>query len=160
MSGPVKEAALTRALVQVLGAAVVFVVVVGLGRSVFVHGLKAAPEPPTASAIGAAAPPTQVSEGGITLTSVSLDVPEDDSQFPAGPHVDAVNSVCAACHSPSMVLTQPRLTEDQWKATVEKMRDSYKAPVSDKDAPMIIDYLTSLSTKLPTAGQGAAGANG
>jgi hypothetical protein len=44
-----------------------------------------------------------------------------------------------------MAMTQPVLSADQWKATVTKMKDVYKAPVADKDIPAIVDYLTAMS---------------
>jgi hypothetical protein len=35
----------------------------------------------------------------------------------------------------------PRAT---WQAEVEKMRNTYKAPVDAKDVPVIVDYLAGL----------------
>ncbi|WP_426439262.1 hypothetical protein [Bradyrhizobium genosp. P] len=88
---------------------------------------------------------THVSEGGATLTSQSIDLPDDASQFPDGPNAAAINDNCLACHSSSMVLNQPRLSRPQWKSIVDKMRHVYKAPVSDGDAAKIVDYLEHLS---------------
>lgn len=86
-----------------------------------------------------------ITAGGITLTSVSADLPADDGQFPAGPHAETINANCTACHSASMVLTQPALSRQQWQAIVEKMQETYKAPVAASDVPAIIDYLTVTS---------------
>jgi hypothetical protein len=55
-----------------------------------------------------------------------------------------------------MALTQPALSKDQWKATVTKMREVYKAPVVDKDVPAIIAYLIGLSARQPANASGAA----
>jgi hypothetical protein len=92
----------------------------------------------------AAATTTRVSEGGITLTSQSIDLPDDNSQFPDGPNAEVINNNCLACHSSSMVLNQPRLSGTQWQTIVDKMRHVYKAPVSDDDAAKIVAYLEHL----------------
>ena len=91
--------------------------------------------------------PSSVALGGFTLISAAIDLPIDDQQYPDGPHADVINANCTSCHSASMALTQPALTADQWKATVTKMKEVYKAPVSEKDIPAIVDYLTALSAK-------------
>ncbi len=91
--------------------------------------------------------PSSVSFGGFTLVSNSVDLPMDEQQYPDGPHADVINANCTSCHSASMALTQPALSAEQWKATVTKMKEVYKAPVADKDIPVIIDYLTALSAK-------------
>ena len=49
--------------------------------------------------------------------------------MPAGPGVEAVTTNCLSCHSPAMILTQPRLTRQVWEAEVEKMAKVYKAPI-------------------------------
>lgn len=102
------------------------------------------PPPPPARSGPA---PSSVAFGGFTLTSAAIDLPIDDQQYPDGPHADVINANCTSCHSASMALTQPALTADQWKATVTKMKEVYKAPVSEKDIPAIVDYLTALSAK-------------
>ena len=84
-----------------------------------------------------------VSANGVTLHSVSVDMPDSGRMF-EGPGADAVNANCLACHSAGMILTQPRLSRSAWQAEVEKMRKTYKAPVDEKDVPAIVDYLASL----------------
>jgi cytochrome c5 len=100
-----------------------------------------------ASAADAAAqstpPPSTVSVGGVTLRSVNVDFPNRDRQF-EGPGADVVNNNCLTCHSAGMVLTQPRLPRAVWQAEVEKMRNTYKAPVDAQDVPAIVDYLANL----------------
>ena len=83
-------------------------------------------------------------EGKIALKSVTVDLPAGDSMFPEGPHADAVNDNCLACHSAGMVLNQPALSKAQWEAEVNKMRTAYKAPIDSKDIDQIVDYLVSL----------------
>jgi mono/diheme cytochrome c family protein len=113
-------------------------------------------EPPPATP--ATPPPPSVSAGGFTLAATAVDLPEDDQQYPAGPHAEVINANCTSCHSASMALSQPALSEDQWKAIVTKMRETYKAPVADKDVPAIIAYLTGLSARQTANISGAASA--
>ncbi|WP_150289908.1 hypothetical protein [Sphingobium estronivorans] len=106
------------------------------------------PPPPPAPSGPA---PSNVAFGGFTLTSAAIDLPIDDQQYPDGPHADVINANCTSCHSASMALTQPALTSDQWKSTVIKMKEVYKAPVAEKDIPAIVEYLTALSAKQGSA---------
>ena len=78
-----------------------------------------------------------------TFKPLSLDLPPDAAQFPEGPNVKTVNQNCLACHSAEMVLDQPLLPRATWTAEVTKMRNVYKAPVSDADAALIVDYLAA-----------------
>ena len=134
--------------------AAVYVIGVLLARHAFQDSLARASEPPPASQ---AAPPSQVTAGGVTLTSVNLDFPADDQPY-TGPGSDVMTADCTACHSPSMALNQPRLSPADWKGEVDKMRETYKAPVADKDVPEILKYLTSMSARLPPGGAPAPGA--
>ena len=120
------------------------IVVVLIAGSLFVlvaigPGSRGAPKPATS----AVPPAPSVSANGFTLTSTSVDLPEDAATYRDGPHAELVNQRCLSCHSASMVLTQPRLTAAQWQATVEKMRDVYKAPIAPGEVPLIVDYLTA-----------------
>ena len=84
-----------------------------------------------------------VTAKGVTLTSVTLELPTSDVEFPKGPNADVINGNCVACHSAGMVLTQPSLSRKEWQAEVNKMRNVYKAPVSGPDADAIVDYLAA-----------------
>ena len=100
-------------------------------------------DPLFAAAAHSTSAPSAVSVSGVTLRSVKVDIPDRDRNF-EGPGADVVNNNCLACHSAGMVLTQPRLSRAVWQAEVEKMRNTYKAPVDAKDIPAIVDYLASL----------------
>lgn len=93
--------------------------------------------------------PARATGGGVTLRSAAIELGADEPTFPDGPHADAVNDNCLACHSASMALTQPRLSAGQWQAIVEKMRDTYKAPIPAAAIPDIVAYLTAVSARLP-----------
>ena len=82
-------------------------------------------------------------EGQLTLKSVKVDLPFGDRVFPNGPGVDAINNNCLACHSAGMVLNQPDLSKAEWRAEVEKMRNTYKAPIDPKDVDAIVGYLAA-----------------
>ena len=84
-----------------------------------------------------------VSADGVTLRSVEVDIPNRDRKF-EGPGAGVVNDNCLTCHSAGMVLTQPRLARAAWQGEVEKMRNTFKAPIDAKDVTAIVDYLTSL----------------
>ena len=79
------------------------------------------------------------------FADLSVGLPEEDSAFPERPGSDAVIANCGACHSPSMILTQPKLTTEQWKATIKKMREVYKAPIDPEAEPAILAYLEGVS---------------
>jgi len=89
--------------------------------------------------------PSVVTAAGVTLHSVSADFPDPARMFPGGNEADTINNNCLACHSAGMVLTQPHLSRSDWQAEVDKMRNTYKAPIATNDVPAIVDYLVNLS---------------
>lgn len=115
------------------------------------------PDPPAARP---PAPIASVNGGGFTMASAEIALPEDAEALPAGPNVDLVAAKCGACHSPGMLITQPVLKPEQWAATVKKMREVYKAPVSEAEVPAILAYLNALSAQKasPAAAPAAAAA--
>jgi hypothetical protein len=80
----------------------------------------------------------------LTLKSVTVDLPVGDWKFPEGPGVEAVTRNCLLCHSAGMVLNQPALSKAVWTAEVNKMINTFKAPVVPADVDTIIDYLTAI----------------
>ncbi len=80
----------------------------------------------------------------LTLKSVNVTLPDGDRDLPDGPGLAAVQSNCISCHTPGMILTQPAMPKAFWEAEVAKMRNVYKAPISDKDVPDIVAYLTAV----------------
>ncbi|HEY4173337.1 MAG TPA: cytochrome c [Rhodopila sp.] len=89
------------------------------------------------------AAPSSVTAAGITLHSVSVELPASDRMFPGGSAAEAINNNCLTCHSAGMVLNQPNLSQAGWQAEVGKMRAQYKAPVEAQDVPAIVAWLTS-----------------
>jgi hypothetical protein len=79
----------------------------------------------------------------LTLTSVSIELPDPGTMF-SGPDSDAINNNCLACHSAGMVLNQPALSAAAWQAEAEKMINVFKAPIDAKDVPAIVAYLVRI----------------
>lgn len=84
----------------------------------------------------------------FALVPASITLPMDDAEtFPGGPNVALVETNCRACHSPSMILTQPPLSHEEWVKEVSKMRTTFKAVVPEEDVPGILAYLDDFSAK-------------
>jgi cytochrome c5 len=99
-----------------------------------------------------AAPPTATAESagtvtakGVTLRSESVSFPASRQVFPGGARANIANANCLTCHSAGMVLTQPKLSESDWTAEVNKMRTVYKAPIQESAVPAIVAYLATLN---------------
>ena len=97
-----------------------------------------------AAAVGPNAPKAETEVGGIKLRSVGFEIPAGGRAFPPGPNLEAMNTNCVSCHTPGMILTQPKLTRAEWTGEVTKMINVYKAPVDAADVPAIVEYLAAL----------------
>jgi mono/diheme cytochrome c family protein len=84
---------------------------------------------------------TACGDSAPTFGTVEITLPEDTATFPAGPGVEAITTNCTACHSPDMILNQPALTRDQWRSSIGKMREVYKATIDPAAEEAILDYL-------------------
>ena len=84
----------------------------------------------------------------FAFTDVAVRLPADTATFPVREGVEAMTANCAGCHSTSMILLQPALTRDEWKAEIKKMREVYKAPVDPAAEPAILAYLEATSAEL------------
>lgn len=80
----------------------------------------------------------------VTFGDASITLPDDPLDLPEGPGVDAVIANCTACHSPSTMLQQPRMSREQWLATITKMQEVYKAPLDEAAIPQIADYMVQV----------------
>jgi len=60
----------------------------------------------------------------------------------SGPGFEAAKNNCTACHSIDYINYQPsRKGHAFWEAEVQKMIKVYKAPIEEKDAKAIAEYL-------------------
>ena len=125
------------------------VIVLGIAIPVGIFFGIAVPEGSTVQSVpkAQAAALTTATDGGVTLHSVNVDLPNGDRTFPGDAKADAINNNCLACHSAGMVLNQPSLSRAAWQAEVEKMRSVYLAPIAAEDVSAIVDYLASLGKR-------------
>jgi len=84
------------------------------------------------------------SQPQVTFTDVSVTLPEDPLDLPEGPGRDAVVENCTACHSPSTMLQQPRVSREKWESIAKKMIEVYKAPVDEAAIPAIAGYMVAV----------------
>ncbi|HET6345894.1 MAG TPA: c-type cytochrome, partial [Myxococcota bacterium] len=109
-------------------------------------GHETAPTPATAADAGAAptssmaawraSEPTPGSRYGAAWPQTSVTLVPGEGR-------DAVESVCAACHSLQYIAAQPPLSELTWQAEVTKMVDAFGAVVPPEAAPRIVRYLAA-----------------
>ncbi len=91
---------------------------------------------------------------------VSVDLPTSQISFPPGNGSVIANAYCLICHSAGMVLRQPALTQDEWTVEINKMRNSFGAPIPADQVQALAQYLRSIngrqSQKSPSAVDGQA----
>jgi mono/diheme cytochrome c family protein len=91
---------------------------------------------------------------------VSVELPASQISFPPGNGSVVANAYCLICHSAGMVLRQPPLTQDEWTAEINKMRNSFGAPIPADQVQALAQYLHSIngrqSQKSPTTVDGQA----
>ena len=74
-------------------------------------------------------------------STINVELPISDIEFPPGADADLANVQCLICHSAGMVLRQPPLTKDQWRAEVVKMRAVFGALVPADQVEALTEYL-------------------
>lgn len=75
----------------------------------------------------------------------SYKLPEETATFKPGPQpgFEAARNNCTACHSTDYINYQPgKKGAAFWDAEVQKMIKVYKAPIDEKDAKAIAEYLS------------------
>jgi len=70
-----------------------------------------------------------------------VEVPYMAFPIKMGKGFDAVQANCLMCHSFGYIINQGRQSKKFWRGKVDKMIVHFKAPISDKDAKIITDYL-------------------
>ncbi len=82
----------------------------------------------------------------IAWVALPLAAMADESQLALkdAPGRTVVLANCTMCHSVDYVLTNsPFMDHKAREAEVAKMRNAFKAPISDADARIIVDYLAA-----------------
>jgi mono/diheme cytochrome c family protein len=77
--------------------------------------------------------------------TVRVELPTSDESFPPGAGADIASSQCLICHSAGMVLTQPPLRKDEWRAEITKMRTAYGAPIPEEQVDGLLEYLKNIN---------------
>jgi mono/diheme cytochrome c family protein len=92
---------------------------------------------------------------------VSVELPASQVSFPPGNGSVIANAYCLICHSAGMVLRQPPLTQDEWTGEINKMRNSFGAPLPAEQVEALAKYLRSINgrdssgKKVAVDGQGS-----
>lgn len=60
-----------------------------------------------------------------------------------GPGMDTTKRYCNICHSLDYITTQQKFPKAKWQAVVTKMVKIYGAPISEENAKIIADYITT-----------------
>ncbi len=68
-------------------------------------------------------------------------LPPETAKLKAGPGMDLANLHCLTCHSADYISTQPRLSRTAWRASVQKMKDKYGAPIPTDKMDALAEYL-------------------
>ena len=74
-----------------------------------------------------------------------IELPLSDAVFPASADSQIANSQCLICHSAGMVLRQPPLTKDQWRAEIVKMRTAFGALIPEDQIDALTEYLVRIN---------------
>ncbi|MDB6083898.1 MAG: hypothetical protein JWN43_1779 [Gammaproteobacteria bacterium] len=75
---------------------------------------------------------------------VSVELPLSQTPFPPGNGSVIANAYCLICHSAGMVLRQPPLTPDEWTGEIDKMRNSFGAPIPADQVQTLAQYLSTI----------------
>ena len=81
-------------------------------------------------------------QGGGKAKSITL--PQVESKLPDGPGLQATEQGCIICHSTRYITMQPPFSKEAWTASVDKMRKTFGAPITNEQAATIVDYLVTI----------------
>ena len=80
--------------------------------------------------------------GGLTVVAQDRYVlPPETAKLKPGPGLELANLQCLTCHSADYISTQPRLARAAWRASVQKMKDKYGAPIPTDKMDALAEYL-------------------
>lgn len=84
-------------------------------------------------------------EAAQQWATVRVELPAGDESFPSGRGSEIATSQCLVCHSAGMVLTQPPLKKDEWRAEIMKMRTVYGATIPEDQVDGLSEYLKNIN---------------
>ena len=70
-----------------------------------------------------------------------VEVPYIPFEIKMGKGFDTVQGDCLMCHSFGYILNQGPQSKKFWRGKIDKMIDEFKAPIDEKDAKIIEEYL-------------------
>ena len=70
-----------------------------------------------------------------------IEVPYVPFPVKMGKGFDAVQANCLMCHSFGYIINQGRQSKKFWRGKVDKMIVHFKAPIDEKSAKIVTDYL-------------------
>lgn len=73
-------------------------------------------------------------EKDVKLPNVTFPMAQDEN-------FKAIQRNCQWCHSHGYITNQGNQSKKFWRASVVKMRDVYKAPITEQDEEIITNYL-------------------
>jgi mono/diheme cytochrome c family protein len=91
---------------------------------------------------------------------VTVEFPTSHTAFPPGNGADIANGQCLICHSAGMVLRQPPLTVDEWTGEINKMRNSFGAPLPADQVAALARYLHSINGRQDSSSPSAVDGQG
>ena len=71
----------------------------------------------------------------------AIEVPYIPYEIKMGKGFDTVQANCLMCHSFGYIINQGPQSREFWREKVEKMIKAFGAPITQKDAKIIEDYL-------------------
>jgi len=81
----------------------------------------------------------------------SIELPADNAtaKLKPGPGADTTELNCIGCHSTDYIVRQPGSDADHWQAEVTKMIKLFGASISNEDAKVIVNYLSTVYGPAP-----------
>jgi len=83
--------------------------------------------------------------GLVTLAPLMAQIEGDFTipyiDFPVKKEVATYQANCMMCHSLGYITNQGKQSKAFWQEKVDKMRNAFKAPITDQDAKTIVEYL-------------------
>jgi len=81
-------------------------------------------------------------QGSVASEPLRYKLPEETAKLRDGTGVQVAQNTCVTCHSVDYIAIQPPKSGSAfWQAEVAKMRNVYKAAISDSDAKIVAEYL-------------------
>jgi cytochrome c5 len=79
----------------------------------------------------------------MAQTDEKVEVPYMDFPIKMGEGFNTVQANCLMCHSFGYILNQGKQSKKAWSEKVDKMIVHFKAPITDADKEIIVNYLST-----------------